>query len=94
VHDVSMQRLSATNVITPKGRIINSCTVDHQTVFMLIMETQVSKLTHDSMCLLHCKRECQSSKGTVFVLYQLLPILLLIQIEYCVFHQIYSTFGK
>jgi hypothetical protein len=29
----------------PKGRIINSCTVDHRTVFMLIMETQVSKLT-------------------------------------------------
>jgi hypothetical protein len=29
----------------PKGRIINSCAVDHQTVFMLIMETQVSKLT-------------------------------------------------
>jgi len=42
---VSMQRLSTTNAVTPKGRIINSCTVDHQTVFMLIMETQVSKLT-------------------------------------------------
>jgi hypothetical protein len=28
----------------PKGRIINSCTVDYWTVFMLIMETQVSKL--------------------------------------------------
>ena len=43
--DVSMQRLSATITVTPKGRIINSCTVDYQTVFMLIMETQVSKLT-------------------------------------------------
>jgi hypothetical protein len=42
---VSMQRLSATNAVTPKARIINSCTVDHWTVFMLIMETQVSKLT-------------------------------------------------
>jgi hypothetical protein len=42
---VSMQRLSATIAVTPKGRIINSCTVDYQTVFMLIMETQVSKLT-------------------------------------------------
>jgi len=42
---VSMQRLSATNAVTPKGRIINSCTVDYQTVFILIMETQVSKLT-------------------------------------------------
>jgi len=46
---VSMQRLSATNVVMPKGRIINSCTVDYWTVFMLIMETQVSKLT-----LAHC----------------------------------------
>ena len=42
---VSMQRLSATIAVTPKGRIINSCTVDYQTVFMLIMEIQVSKLT-------------------------------------------------
>jgi len=42
---VSMQRLSATIAVTPKGRIINCCTVDHRTVFMLIMETQVSKLT-------------------------------------------------
>src|ERR1700683_696134 len=29
----------------PKGRIINSCTVDYWTVYMLIMETQVNKLT-------------------------------------------------
>jgi hypothetical protein len=43
--NVSMQRLSTTYPVTPKGRIINSCTVDHQTVFMLIMEIQVSKLT-------------------------------------------------
>jgi hypothetical protein len=42
---VSMQWLSATITVMPKGRIINSCTVDYQTVFMLIMETQVSKLT-------------------------------------------------
>jgi len=42
---VSMQRLSTTNAVTPKGRIINSCIVDYWTVFMLIMETQVSKLT-------------------------------------------------
>ena len=42
---VSMQRLSATTTIMPKGRIISSYTVDHQTVFMLIMEIQVSKLT-------------------------------------------------
>ena len=42
---VSMQRLSATITVAPKGRIINSCTVDCRTVFMLIMETQVSKLT-------------------------------------------------
>jgi hypothetical protein len=40
-----MQRLSTTVTVTPKGRIINSCTVDYQTVFILIMETQVSKLT-------------------------------------------------
>src|SRR5258705_13458378 len=39
-----MQRLSATITVTSKGRIINSCTVDYRTVFMLIMETQVSKL--------------------------------------------------
>jgi hypothetical protein len=38
-----MQRLSTTITVTPKGRIINSCTVDYWTVFMLIMETQVSK---------------------------------------------------
>jgi hypothetical protein len=44
-----MQRLSTTIAVTPKGRIINSCTVDHQTVFMLIMETQVSKLTAGSL---------------------------------------------
>jgi hypothetical protein len=43
--NVSMQRLSTTYAVTPKGRIINSCTVDHWTVFMLIMKTQVSKLT-------------------------------------------------
>ena len=43
--DVSMQRLSATITVTPKGKIINSYTVDYWTVFMLIMETQVSKLT-------------------------------------------------
>src|ERR1700683_2793733 len=41
---VSMQRLSATIAVTPKGRIINSCT-DYWTIFMLIIETQVSKLT-------------------------------------------------
>jgi hypothetical protein len=40
-----MQRLSTTVTVTPKGRIINSCTVDYRTVFILIMETQVSKLT-------------------------------------------------
>src|ERR1700683_4139453 len=34
------------DMLTPKGRIINSCTVNYQTVYMLIMETQVSKLTH------------------------------------------------
>ena len=33
----------------PKGRIINSCTVDFQTLYMLIMETQVSKLTPRSI---------------------------------------------
>src|SRR5258705_10603550 len=33
----------------PKGRIINNCTVDYQTVYMLIMETQVSKLTTISL---------------------------------------------
>ena len=33
---VSMQRLSTTSAVTPKGRIINSCTVDCWTVFMLI----------------------------------------------------------
>jgi len=32
-------------MVTPKGRIINSCTVNHWTLFMLIMGTQVSKLT-------------------------------------------------
>jgi hypothetical protein len=42
---VSMQRLSTINAVTPKGRITNSCTVDYWTVFMLIMETQVSKFT-------------------------------------------------
>jgi Integrase zinc binding domain len=42
---VSIQRLSTTITVTPKGRIINSCTVDYWTAFMLIMETQVSKLT-------------------------------------------------
>jgi len=41
----SMQRLSTTNAVTPKGRIINSCTVGHWTVFILIMGTQVSKFT-------------------------------------------------
>jgi hypothetical protein len=46
---VSMQRLSATIAVMPKGRIINSCTVDHWTVFMLIMETQVSKLIAGSL---------------------------------------------
>jgi hypothetical protein len=62
---VSVQRLSATITVTPKGRIINSCTADYRIVFMLIMETQVSKLT----CMLatatlfklqtglHCDRE-------------------------------------
>ena len=44
-----MQRLSATITVTPKGRIINSCTVDYRTVFMLIMETPVSKLTLSSL---------------------------------------------
>jgi hypothetical protein len=28
-----MQRLSTTNAVMPKGRIINSCTVDHRTLF-------------------------------------------------------------
>jgi hypothetical protein len=40
-----MQRLSTTNAVRPKGRIINSCTVDHQTGFKLLMETQENKLT-------------------------------------------------
>jgi hypothetical protein len=44
-----MQRLSTTIAVTPKGRIINSYTVDYQTVFMVIMETQVSKLTENQM---------------------------------------------
>jgi hypothetical protein len=46
--DVSMQKLSTIITVMPKGRIINSCTVDYWTVFMLIMETQVSKLTIDT----------------------------------------------
>jgi hypothetical protein len=36
---VSMQKLYTTITVTPKG------TVDYWTVFMLIMETQISKLT-------------------------------------------------
>jgi hypothetical protein len=37
-------RLFTTNAVMLKGRIINSCTVDYQTVFKLIIETQVSEL--------------------------------------------------
>jgi hypothetical protein len=41
-----MQRLFTTYAVTPKGRIINSCTVDNSIYAeLLIVETQVSKLT-------------------------------------------------
>ena len=61
-----MQRLSTTVTVTPKGRIINSCTVDYRTVFILIMETQVSKLTSketESMLMLKKDTECHNQLG-------------------------------
>jgi hypothetical protein len=61
-----MQRLSTTVTVTPKGRIINSCTVDYRTVFILIMETQVSKLTSketESMLMLKKDTERHNQLG-------------------------------
>jgi hypothetical protein len=47
-----MQRPTTTDVVTPNGRIINSCTVDYQTVYLMSRKTHINKLTLES-CLSH-----------------------------------------
>jgi hypothetical protein len=62
-----MQRLSTTNAVMPKGRTINSCTVDYQTVYMLIMETQISKLTLSHTPAGNTQRRSQSHNKSIII---------------------------
>jgi hypothetical protein len=40
--DVSMQRLSTTNAVTPKGKMINGCAVDYWIVYIHIIGAVIS----------------------------------------------------